>query len=343
MLVLGIETSCDETAAAVVRDGRTVLSHIVLTQIAKHQPFGGVVPELASRAHVEAMTPILAESLRQAGCAWSDVDAVAVTRGPGLASSLLIGLTAAKSLALALRRPLLPVHHLEGHLCSIFLDAECPPPASLCPLLVLLVSGGHTLLVRMESVGRYDVLARTLDDAAGEALDKGAKLMGLGYPGGPAIERAAAGGNPAAIRFPRGTAPSAKGVPPFSYSGLKTSLLYHVRKNPDSVSPERLPDLAASYQEAVFDALVERVECAMDLHPVRAFACVGGVARNQRLRAMLSAATDARGLSFRAAPMTYCTDNAAMIAAVPGLRRVEPAPVPGAVDVDPNWPLAEIR
>lgn len=343
MLVLGIESSCDETAAALVRDGRDVRSSIVLSQIAKHQPFGGVVPELASRAHVEAMPAILRESCARAGCTWADIDAVAVTRGPGLASSLLIGAAAARALALSLDKPLLPVNHLEGHLCSVFLDKDCPPPADVCPMVLLLVSGGHTLLLRVRSVGDYEVLARTLDDAAGEALDKGAKLMGLGYPGGPAIEKVACGGNRERVPFPRGTVAAQDGaVPPFSFSGLKTSLLYYIRKNPGELAADRLPDVAAGYQEAVFGSLLERAERALEQAPAKTFALVGGVARNQRLRELLGVLCARHGVALRAAPMEYCTDNAAMIACVPGLRPVEPVGA-GGMDVDPNWPLAGIR
>ncbi len=336
MIVLGIETSCDETAAALVRDGHEVLSSIVLSQISKHQPFGGVVPELASRAHVEALPGILEEALSKAGRSWADVDAVAVTRGPGLASSLLIGLTAAKALSLSLKKPLIPVNHLEGHLFSIFLDPNCPPSAGLCPLLVLLVSGGHTFLVRMDEAGRYEVLGQTLDDAAGEALDKGAKLMKLGYPGGPAIEKAAAGGDPNAIPFPRGLIQQ-RGLA-FSFSGLKTSLLYYLKNHPRALDADNLKNVAASYQEAAFQALTERVERALDQYPAKAFACVGGVARNKRLRSMLTNVAASRGLPLLLAPPEYCTDNAAMIAAVAGTKR-NICDDPASLDVEPNLTL----
>ncbi len=306
--------------------------------MAQHQPFGGVVPELASRAHVEAMPMVLAEAMEKAGVRWDELDAVAVTRGPGLASSLLIGASAARALAIALDKPLLAINHLDGHLHSLFLDSAAPPPAEACPMLVLLVSGGHTLLVRMERPGESTILARTLDDAAGEALDKGAKLMGLGYPGGPAIEQAAAGGDADAIKFPRGIAAGVGDIPAFSFSGLKTSLLYYMRKHPDAASPENLKNLAASYQESVFCALMDRVERALDLRSFKTLGCVGGVAKNRRLRGMLVEAARSSGVDLRLAPMAYCTDNAAMIAAAAGL--LHPTPVrAGDLDVDPNWPL----
>ena len=235
MLVLGIETSCDETAVALVRDGRDVLVNLVYSQVARHRPYGGVVPEIASRAHVEVLPSLLRDAISAAGCAWGGVDAVAVTRGPGLATSLLVGTTAARALAVSLQVPLLGVNHLEGHLYSVFLPptkgdsrANWPRPADHTPLLVALVTGGHTLLAVVEELGRYRIIGQTLDDAAGEALDKGSSLLGLGYPGGPAIEQAARGGRADAIDFPRGAGAGQAGSVPggfdrafcFSYSGL---------------------------------------------------------------------------------------------------------------------------
>ena len=199
MNVLGIETSCDETSAAVVKNGREVLSNIVFSQIAKHRPYGGVVPEIASRCHVEILPNVIEDALKKAEKTWSDIDAIAVTRGPGLASSLVIGVTAAKSLSVALQKPLIDINHLEGHLYSIFLGNQAPEPSATYPVLIMLVSGGHTMLIVAHALGKYEVLGQTLDDAAGEALDKGANLMKLGYPGGPAIEKLAEGGDPAKV------------------------------------------------------------------------------------------------------------------------------------------------
>ncbi|HEY8241307.1 MAG TPA: tRNA (adenosine(37)-N6)-threonylcarbamoyltransferase complex transferase subunit TsaD [Kiritimatiellia bacterium] len=337
MLVLGIETSCDETAAAVVEDGRRVLSSAVLTQIVKHRPFGGVVPEIAARAHVEALPAILDEAVKQAGVSWERIDGVAVTRGPGLASSLLIGLTAAKALALGLGKPMIPVNHLEGHLLSVFLDQECRVSGveGGMPMLTLLVSGGHTMLVLVEQIGRYRILGQTLDDAAGEALDKGANLLKLGYPGGPAIEKAAEGGNPAFHKFPRGLEHPKHHAFSFSFSGLKTALLYYLRDHPEF----NLRDVAASYQEAVFDGLLTRAKRALEAHSAKSFACVGGVARNKRLRAKLEELARGHGVELLLAKPEYCTDNAAMIAGVAAHHAAEGIPPSAALDIDPNLPL----
>ena len=349
MLTLGIETSCDETSASVVADGRRVLSNIVLSQILQHRPFGGVVPELASRCHVEAMPGILEEAVMTAGVAWSHIDAIAVTRGPGLASSLLIGVSAAKALGMSLGKPVLGIHHHEAHVYSVFLEGAhtAPEPDEVCPLLSLLVSGGHSILVRMNGVGSYEVLGQTIDDAAGECLDKGANLLKLGYPGGPAIERAVLGGDPTAFKFPRGNVQGDVGAGRnhldgrycFSFSGLKTSLLYHVKRNPGLFEDGSLKDVAASYQEAVFDALIERVERALDAGTYKAFACVGGVARNQRLRAKLQSVATSYSLPLLVTDPEFCTDNAAMIAGLAGARGLSPTPT---LDVDPNWPLSDV-
>lgn len=351
MRILGIESSCDETAVSVVEDGRKVLANLVYSQIARHQAFGGVVPEIASRAHVEVLPRLLSEALAKAGCCWNDLDGIAVTRGPGLATSLLIGATAARSLALALDLPLFGVNHLEGHLYSVFLppssaapEAEWPTPEGRLPMLVLLVTGGHTLMVLVERIGQYVVVGQTLDDAAGEALDKGATLMGLSYPGGPAVEAAARGGKADAVAFPRGR-PGVRtqggGLDPafcFSYSGLKTSLLYHLREASASGVQVGAADLAASYQEAVFDQLVRRLRRALEHFRPRAFACVGGVARNGRLRELLSALSSRFAIPCLVAAPEYCTDNAAMIAGVAGARTMA-AIAPAALEIDPNLPI----
>ena len=347
MLILGIESSCDETAAAVVRDGREVLSNIVLSQIAQHRPYGGVVPEIASRAHVEAIGPVVQDAMREAGVDWKELDQIAVTQGPGLASSLLIGMTAARGLALRLNKPLNGIHHLAGHLYSVFLDPATPSPEELCPMIVLLVTGGHTMLVRVDDVATHHLLGQTLDDAVGEALDKGATLMGLGYPGGPEIERAAAGGDPHRHAFPLGlrggTGIVSGGLPRercFSFSGLKTALLYLLRDHPEYARGDALADLAASYQEAAFDALLDRLERVLDEEQVRHFACVGGVARNQRLRAKMDALAQRLGVRYYVAPMAYCTDNAAMIAGLAGAMTLRGHSIRPAEDVHPNLPFA---
>ncbi len=313
MIILGIETSCDETAAAVVRDGRVVLSNIVYSQIKLHRAYGGVVPEIASRKHVEIMPHVLQQAIDGASIRWSDVEAIAVTQGPGLASSLLVGLSAAKGLALRLGIPLIGINHLEGHLFSAFIGPDAPVFPDLCPFTALIVSGGHTTLLRVQGPGRYQLLGSTIDDAAGEAFDKGSNLLGLGYPGGPAIDKASRGGNPEAVDFPRGRQ---KGhLFSFSFSGLKTALLYHLKQHPIPAGDSaRLADVAASYQEAIVDALLERtVVAARDGRPV---AVVGGVSLNKRLREKLTLCSREKGFPLVLSAPAFCTDNAAMIAAV---------------------------
>jgi len=331
MNILGIETSCDETSASVVRDGREVLSSIVYSQIAAHSPYGGVVPEIASRQHVEHLPGVLVEAVRGAGLEWAQLDALAVTYGPGLASSLLVGLAGAKGLALRLGLPLTGIHHMEAHLYSAFLGPQAPAWETVIPCLALIVSGGHTLLLRVEAPGRYRLLGHTVDDAAGEAFDKGATLLGLGYPGGPAIDRAArAGGRPDAVIFPRGFprklhARFTDDIDPgacFSFSGIKTALLYHLRKYPpDRDGNPGVADLAASYQEAIVDTLVTRTLAALDRRQTLIVA--GGVSLNRRLRELLTAAAAARGFRLLLAEPAYCTDNAAMVA---GLAAHKPPP-----------------
>jgi N6-L-threonylcarbamoyladenine synthase len=348
MNVLGIETSCDETAAAVVCDGRVVLSNVVFTQIAQHRPYGGVVPEIASRSHVEEIAGVVRQAVDDAKLAWAQVDAVAATYGPGLASSLLVGLSASKALALRLRKPLLGVNHIEAHLYSLFLGQAAPSPEAVAPLVVLMVSGGHTGLIRIEKMGSYKLLGQTLDDAAGEALDKGANLLKLGYPGGPAIEKAAAGGNPAYVKFPRGLQRRVAGELAggldrdlcFSFSGLKTSLLYYLKDRPEVLANGRLKDVAASYQEAVFDALLLRLKRAIERHPVAAVGCVGGVARNRRLREKLDRLSNERGVRLLLAQPEFCTDNAAMIAALAGAAGSRAVRDNADLDVCPDLTLA---
>ena len=346
MQFLGIETSCDETAAAVVADGRTVRSSVVSSQIDQHRPFGGVVPEIASRAHVDLLPDVVEAALLQAGLSWDGLDGIAVTYGPGLASSLQIGLRAAQALALRLGKPLHGVNHLAGHCYSILLDPAVASPESVLPLIVLLVTGGHTMLVRVDAWGTYRLLGQTLDDAVGEALDKGATLMGLGYPGGPEIEKAARGGDPARHDFPRGLRGGGAGwygaLPRaccFSFSGLKTALRYMCQQHPEYAAEPERKHLAASYQEAAFDALLDRLERALAQEAVPQFACVGGVARNERLRAKLDALATRCGVRWYTVPPAYCTDNAAMIAGLAGHLAGQGVQNPLPDDVQPNLPL----
>lgn len=348
MIVLGIESSCDETAAAVVRDGREVLSSVIHSQIVSHRPYGGVVPEIASREHVAQFPIVVAEAVSRAKVDWQEIDALAVTHGPGLVSSLLIGLSGARALGQALGKPVWGVNHLEAHIAGMYLDPATPPPAECCPVLVLLVSGGHSCLVEMRAVGEYRLLGQTLDDAAGECLDKGANLLELGYPGGPVIEHAAQGGDPAYVRFPRGmehaknrkTENGLEIEMCFSFSGLKTALLYRLKNHPEERT-DRIADLAASYQEAVMDSLATRAERGLIATRAHTLACVGGVAKNAVLRAKLEAVTRRHGAQLRLAPLAYCTDNAAIVAAAAGLRELAGIGNPLALEADPSLPLVE--
>jgi N6-L-threonylcarbamoyladenine synthase len=297
-LILGLETSCDETAAALITDDGEIRANVVSSQADLHARYGGVVPEVASRRHLELVTPVIRESLGEAGAELSDVERIAVTRGPGLIGALLVGLSAAKALAWALRLPLAPVDHLHGHVASLFLEPDAVQPPFLC----LLASGGHTLLLDVQDHAGFDVLGTTLDDAAGEAFDKGARLLGLGYPGGAAIDRLAKEGDPEAFDFPVARVPGLD----FSFSGLKTALLYKVRELGDDELERRRADLAASYQRAIVRALVERTTAAAEQTGAEQVAVVGGVAANSELRSSLPGAA--------LAPLELCTDNAAMIA-----------------------------
>jgi N6-L-threonylcarbamoyladenine synthase len=306
--VLGIETSCDETAAAVVEDGRRALSDVVSTQIEVHRRWGGVVPELASRNHIVQVMPVIDEALRCAKVAPAELDGIAVTAGPGLVGALLVGVQVAKSLALAWEKPLAPVNHLEGHLLAVFLT-EAPPAF---PFLALVVSGGHTSLYAARAFGEYELLGATRDDAAGEAFDKGAKLLGLPYPGGVAIDRLAEGGDRAAVRFPKAVVKGADLA--FSFSGLKTALLHHVKEHgvPEGAA---LADLCASYQEAIVEALVRKAMRAARRFQYDRIVLCGGVAANRRLRAVFAErAAEFDGMRLHLPPPRLCTDNAAMIA-----------------------------
>jgi N6-L-threonylcarbamoyladenine synthase len=303
-LVLGIETSCDETAAALVLGGSDVASSVVSTQVDLHAEFGGVVPEIASRAHLESLNPIVARAIVEAGVDEARIDAVACTIGPGLIGALLVGVAAAKSFALAWDVPFIGVHHHEAHLYSAFLE----DPALEFPLVVLLVSGGHTMLVEMRGHGEYRLLGQTIDDAAGEAFDKVARFLGLDYPGGPAIDREAASGDPEAIRFPRAMLHDNLD---FSFSGLKTAVVNHVRKNPDVTTA----DVAASFQAAVVDVLVAKARRAARQVGATGLVLGGGVAANSLLRDRFVVACSEDGINSFLPSRAMCTDNAAMIAA----------------------------
>ncbi len=307
MIILGIETSCDETAAAVVVDGTEIRSSVVSSQVDLHARFGGVVPEIASRAHLELVNGVIGDALGEAGITFADVDAVAATRGPGLAGALLVGVSAAKSIALARTIPYVGVNHLEGHLHAAWLQ----DPGVELPLAVLLVSGGHTMLVAVHGDAQYRVLGETVDDAAGEAFDKVARLLGLGYPGGPVLDRLARSGNATAIRFPR---PMQGDGLDFSFSGLKTAVLHHLRRHPDP-DPAAIADIAASFQAAVVDVLAAKLDAAADSIGARTLVLGGGVAANSALRHEVAAVAAEAGRIALIPPPELCTDNAAMIAA----------------------------
>ncbi len=315
-MILALETSCDETAAAVVDGHGRIRSSIVASQADLHARFGGVVPEVASRRHLELLSPVVRTALAEAGVSLDAVRLVAVTQGPGLIGALLVGLSAAKALAFALQVPLAPVDHLHGHVASLFLEPHPVDPPFLC----LLATGGHTLLLDVRDRGGYRVVGTTLDDAAGEAFDKGARLLGLGYPGGAAIDRLAREGDPTAFAFPVARVGSFD----FSFSGLKTALLYAVRRLGPGELERRRADLAASYQRAIVRALVERTRAAAEALGFQRVAVVGGVAANSELRAALPEAA--------LAPLSLCTDNAAMIASA--ARYVQPLACPQALAVD---------
>jgi len=307
--VLGIETSCDETAAAVLSREGTVLSNVISSQHRVHERFGGVVPELASRAHVESIETIVGAAMKEAGLTWKDLAGIAVTEGPGLAGALLVGVNYAKTLGYALNIPVAGVSHLQGHIASAWL-ANPDFPASC---IVLVVSGGHSHLYHRASSGRCRLLGCTRDDAAGEAFDKGAQMLGLGFPGGPALDRLAQTGNAKAIRFPRST--FKEGKLDLSFSGLKTALLYKVQAMDQAMLERQKADLAAGYQEAIVTMLVAKAFAALRLSNQSALAVVGGVSANTRLRALLHARAAEEGIELSIPPLRYCTDNAAMIAA----------------------------
>jgi len=348
-LLLGIVSSCDETSAAVVRDGKAILSNVVASQIDLHAHYGGVFPEIASRAHVEAISKVVDQAMEDAGTSYNQLDAIAVTRGPGLVGSLLVGINYAKGLALMTNKPLLGVNHLEGHVYSLWLT---PPFREIVfPVLVLIVSGGHTELLLMKDHGVYERLGGTLDDAAGEAFDKVGRMLSLPFPGGPNIERAAQMGNPIAYHFPRAKRDESYD---FSFSGLKTAVMREatVASSPESRktrgekkiqlrSDVSVNDVAASFQEALIEILVEKADRAAKAHNVTEIFISGGVSANQRLRAAMRKQTD---LPVRYPPLNLCTDNAAMIAAAAHYRyeaQIKAGTLPDHDDMDvvPMWPL----
>jgi N6-L-threonylcarbamoyladenine synthase len=318
-LILALETSCDDTCAAVVTEEGRVASNVIASQGLLHARYGGVVPEIASRHHLELVDAVTADALERAGAGLDDVDTVAVTRGPGLIGALLVGVSSAKAIAAARRLPLVPVDHLHGHVVAGTLGDDPVEPPYLC----LVASGGHTFLARVDDPSEYQVLGQTLDDAAGEAFDKGARLLGLGYPGGPEIDRMAREGDPEAFDFPR----SAPGELDFSFSGLKTALLYAIRDLGDGVAA-RAADLAASYQRAIVDALVARTRAALERERMDRLAIGGGVAANSELRAAVAAL----GAPVWVPPVELCTDNAAMIGGA--ARFLEALPYPGYLSLD---------
>jgi N6-L-threonylcarbamoyladenine synthase len=341
--VIGIESSCDETGVALVDAGDSgtprLLAHALHSQAEMHQAYGGVVPELASRDHVRRVIPLLRQVLGQAGCRPADIDLVAYTRGPGLAGALLVGAGVAEALGVALGRPTLGVHHLEGHLLSPFLAADAPA----FPFIALLVSGGHTQLMRVDEVGRYALLGETIDDAAGEAFDKSAKLLGLGYPGGPALARLAERGRDDAVPLPRPLLHS--GDLDFSFAGLKTAVMTRLRALGPQPTEAARADLAASAQAAIVDVLVAKTLRALADSGLQRLVVAGGVGANRRLRERLDAAAARRGFRVHYPPLDLCTDNGAMIALAGALRAqrgLDRGRRAGPFDVRPRWPLDQI-
>jgi N6-L-threonylcarbamoyladenine synthase len=332
-LILALETSCDDTCAAVIDEAR-ILSNVVSSQAAFHERYGGVVPEVASRHHLELINAVVAAGLEEAGTSLAEVDRVAVTQGPGLIGALLVGLSTAKALAAAERKPLVPVDHLHGHVAANFLEPDPLEPPFLC----LIASGGHTLLAGVREPSGFEVLGETLDDAAGEAFDKGARLLGLSYPGGPAIQSAAEGGDPGAFEFP--VAMSERGLD-FSFSGVKTALVYKVRDLEADEVEARRQDLAASFQRAIVDQLVAKLRRAARSGEWPAIALGGGVAANAELRNRTQALCEELGLRLKLVPISLCTDNAAMIASA--ARFTEPIPYPDYLGFDAFATGATVR
>jgi N6-L-threonylcarbamoyladenine synthase len=331
MITLAVETSCDETAVALLDDDR-VLTSIARTQQI-HSRFGGVVPEIASREHIRLIDQVVREALQESGCELADVDLLAATRGPGLLGALLVGFHFTAGLAMRLRRPFVAVNHMEGHIYANYLNG-CKP---LFPALILVVSGGHTQLMLFEGTHLYRLLGETRDDAAGEAFDKGAKILELGYPGGPVLAARAEAGDPKAVDFPRGMLRS--GNLEFSFSGLKTALLNYTRKLTPAELSEQLPDIAASYQEAIVDVLAKKTAAALQQFPVRQLLLAGGVAANTSLRARITKMAIDQVEEIILPELAYCTDNAAMIARAAVARYETDGASPAGLDATPNLPL----
>jgi N6-L-threonylcarbamoyladenine synthase len=341
MIVLGVESSCDETGLALYDTGRGLLAHALHSQVAMHEEYGGVVPELASRDHIRRAIPLLQETLKRAGVAPADIDAIAYTQGPGLAGALLVGSSIACSLGLALDKPVLGVHHLEGHLLSPLLASDPPE----FPFVALLVSGGHTQLMRVDGVGQYELLGETLDDAAGEAFDKSAKLLGLGYPGGPAISRLAEFGDPNAYKLPRPMLHS-KDLN-FSFSGLKTAVLTVVKnQGAANVCEQDKANIARGFVDAIVDVLVAKCLAALKQTGLKRLVIAGGVGANSQLRAALNAAAVKKRFRVYYPELEFCTDNGAMIAFAGAMRlsiNPQAARREYAFNVRPRWPLDELK
>jgi N6-L-threonylcarbamoyladenine synthase len=335
MLLLAIETSCDETAAAVVRNGRETLSSVVSSQVAIHAEYGGVVPEIASRNHLEMISPVIEQALKEAGTELPAIEGIAVTRGPGLSGALLVGLSAAKAIAFARGIPFVGIHHIEGHLLASFLER----PVEF-PFLALVVSGGHTHLYQVEGIGCYRTLGRTIDDAAGEAFDKSAKIMGLDYPGGARIDAMAREGNPAAIRLPRPLMNDHSLN--FSFSGLKTAMLQQISKYPVEIPGQQANDLCASFQEAVCDVLSAKTEAALRLTGAKRLVVAGGVACNSGLRARMGRLAASLDIELHIPSPALCGDNAAMLAVPGDFYLMNGMSSPLSLDVTATWEMDRI-
>lgn len=339
MLILGVESSCDETGIALYDSAAGLVAHALHSQVAMHAEYGGVVPELASRDHIRRVVPLLRSVLAQSGKALADIDAVAYTRGPGLSGALLVGCAFAEALALALDKPTLPVHHLEGHLLSPLLSADTPT----FPFVALLVSGGHTQLMRVSAVGDYELLGETLDDAAGEAFDKSAKLLGLPYPGGALLSKLAEAGTPGRYSLPRPMLHS--GDLNFSFSGLKTAVLTLVREHADDADESFRADAACAFQEAIVEVLLKKSLLALKQTGLQRLVVAGGVGANRQLRASLDAAAKRKRFRVHYPELEFCTDNGAMIA-LAGCLRLQAGAVAkpaGSFAVQPRWPLSDLQ